>query len=53
MSTTLEQVIETEGTMLVRTGTARATINASGRTEQSVPFLPGVIVALSVPLYPG
>lgn len=39
--------------MVVRSGTARVSITESGRDEQSVPFLPGVIVALSLSLYPG
>jgi hypothetical protein len=51
--TTMEQVLETQGKMVVRSGNARVTITADGRTNATVPFLPGVIVALSLPLYPG
>jgi hypothetical protein len=51
--TTMEQVIETQGKMVVRSGTGRVSITESGRTQQTVPHLPGVIVALSLPLYPG
>jgi anti-sigma regulatory factor (Ser/Thr protein kinase) len=51
--TTMEQVVESSGRMVVRTGAARVSITATGRVEETVPPLPGVIVALSLPLYPG
>jgi hypothetical protein len=51
--TTMEQVVETGGRMIVRSGAARVSITDTGRVPESVPFLPGVIVALSLPLYPG
>jgi len=51
--TTMEQVLETQGRMVVRSGTARVSITQTGREEETVPLLPGVIVALILPLYPG
>lgn len=51
--TTMEQIVQTQGRMVVRSGTGRVSITAAGRDSESVPFLPGVIVALSLPLYPG
>jgi len=51
--TTMEQVLETQGRMTVRSGTASISISASGRIDRLVPFLPGVVVTLNVPLYPG
>jgi len=53
LSTTMEQILETQGRMVVRSGTARVSITDAGLIEESVPFLPGVVVALSLPLYPG
>jgi|GEM_PF-2788410 len=53
LSTTMEQVIELEGRMYVRSGDAMVAIDAHGMTDSSVQALPGVIVALSLPLYPG
>lgn len=53
LSTTMDLVVETQGRMVVRSGTGRVTITEAGRTNASVPFLPGVVVALSLPLYPG
>lgn len=51
--TTMEQLVRTQGRMVVRSGTGRVSITAAGQDHESVPFLPGVIVALSLPLYPG
>jgi hypothetical protein len=51
--TTMELVTETQGRMLVRSGDARVSITSEGRQDDAVPYLPGVIVALSLPLYPG
>jgi hypothetical protein len=51
--TTMEQMLETQGRMIVRSGEARVSITGAGRVDESVPFLPGVVVALSLPLYPG
>jgi hypothetical protein len=53
LSTTMEQVLDTQGRMIVRSGDARVSITAAGKADEVVPFLPGVIVALSLPLYPG
>ncbi len=53
LSTTREQVIETQGRMVVRSGTAKVTLDAGHQIHDVVPYLPGVIVALSLPLYPG
>jgi hypothetical protein len=39
--------------MVVRSGTAKVTLEAERRIHEDVPYLPGVIVALSLPLYPG
>jgi hypothetical protein len=51
--TTMEQIVGLAGLMIVRSGAAKVTIDAAGRREQTVPPLPGVIVAMSLPLYPG
>jgi hypothetical protein len=51
--TTMEQVVGLAGLMIVRSGTAKVTIDAAGPREETVPSLPGVIVAMSLPLYPG
>lgn len=53
LSTTMDLVLETQGSMVVRSGAGKVTITEQGRTDASVPFIPGVIVALSLPLYPG
>lgn len=53
LSTTMEQVVEMQGRMIVRSGSGRVSITASGLVETTVPYLPGVVVALSLPLYPG
>jgi hypothetical protein len=53
LSTTVEQVIGMQGRMVVRSGTSRVSITETGRAHEPVPFIPGVIVALSLPLYPG
>jgi hypothetical protein len=53
LSTTMEQVLDTQGRMVVRSGTASVSVGADGRTIRRVPSIPGVIVALSLPLYPG
>jgi hypothetical protein len=50
--TTIEQVVGVRGRMIIRSGEARVAISAEGHTHEAVPFLPGVIVALSLPLYP-
>lgn len=38
--------------MIVRSGVAKVTIERGTRRHDKVPFLDGVIVALSLPLYP-
>jgi anti-sigma regulatory factor (Ser/Thr protein kinase) len=53
LATTREQVVETSGRMIVRSGTAKVTLEADDSIHEVVPYLPGVIVALSLPLYPG
>jgi hypothetical protein len=53
LATTLEQVLELQGRMVVRSGTARVSIESGAKHEETVAALPGVIVALSLPLYPG
>jgi hypothetical protein len=52
LHTTMEQVLGLGGQMIVRSDTARASIDANGRREETVKLVPGVIVALSFPLYP-
>jgi hypothetical protein len=44
-----EQVRAIDGTLTVRSGTARATVCRSGVVRAAVPFLRGTVVALSVP----
>ncbi|MGI8461976.1 MAG: ATP-binding protein [Solirubrobacterales bacterium] len=54
LSTTMEQVIGLRGMMVVRSGAGKVTIdNAGERRREAVPNIPGVMVALSLPLYPG
>lgn len=53
LSTTLEQVSNLEGKMVIRSGRGKTTIAGGGRLQEMVPRLPGTIVALSLPLYPG
>lgn len=50
--TTAEHVVDTNGRMVVRSGDAKVSITAEGRTTEVVPFMPGVVVGLSLPLYP-
>lgn len=50
LSTTAEQVTDVRGQMIVRSGAARVVIENAGRREETVPYLPGVIVALNLPL---
>jgi hypothetical protein len=53
LTDTMEQVVALQGRMIVRSGNAKVAITARGRTHTQVPRLPGVIVALSLPLCPG
>ena len=53
LSTTMEQVVGLQGRMIIRSGDALVAIDASGIQDRRVPPIPGVIVALSLPLYPG
>jgi hypothetical protein len=53
LSTTMEQVVGLGGRMVLRSGSAKVSIEAGRKHEEAVPGLPGVIVALSLPLYPG
>ncbi len=53
LSTTMEQVLSLQGRMTIRSGNALVEIDRDGRTGRKVAPLPGVIVALSLPLYPG
>lgn len=52
LSTTMEQVVGLQGRMIVRSGIAKVSITADGIRDGAVALLPGVIVALSLPLYP-
>lgn len=51
--TTMEQTLATQGRMIVRSGEGRVSITEAGQVDETVPFLPGVLVCLSLPLYPG
>jgi hypothetical protein len=53
LSTTLEQVSGLDGKMVIRSGRGKTTIAGGDRLQEMVPWLPGTIVALSLPLYPG
>lgn len=53
LTTTMEQILALGGRMYVRSGAALVSIDGTGIHEQAVETLPGVIVALSLPLYPG
>jgi hypothetical protein len=53
LSTTLEQVTGLGGKMVIRSGTGKVTIDGEERLREEFPDLPGTIVALSLPLYPG
>jgi len=52
LHTTMEQVLGLGGQMIVRSGAARVSLDTNIRREEPVEPLPGVIVALSFPLYP-
>lgn len=53
LSTTMDQVTELQGKMIVRSGAGKVTVGDDGKSdEEEVPYLQGVIVALSLPLYP-
>lgn len=53
LSTTMEQVIGLEGRMIVRSGTGKVSIDAEKSSDATVESVPGVLVAMSLPLYPG
>lgn len=53
LSTTMEQVESLGGKMVVRSGEGSVTIEGGERRRNAVVHLPGTIVALSLPLYPG
>lgn len=53
LSTTMEQVVGMQGRMVVRSGSAKVSIEEGRKREENVPALQGTIVALSLPLYPG
>jgi hypothetical protein len=53
LSTTREQVVGLQGKMVIPSGTAKVVVTASGTEHVRVPRLPGVVVALGLPLYPG
>ncbi len=53
LSTTMEQVVGMQGRMVIRSGSAKVSIEEHRRHQETVPALRGVIVALSLPLYPG
>ncbi|MDP2711004.1 MAG: hypothetical protein Q8O56_07275 [Solirubrobacteraceae bacterium] len=49
----MEEVVGLEGRMYVRSGAAMVRIDAEGIHASPVREIPGVVVALSLPLYPG
>lgn len=51
--TTMEQVVQLQGRMIVRSGDALVAIDQAGKESRRVAPIPGVIVALSLPLHPG
>lgn len=53
LSTTMEEVVALQGRMYIRSGSALVVADATGCEERRVRPLPGVVVALSLPLYPG
>ncbi len=53
LSTTAEQVGGLGGKMVIRSGEGKLTIAGEERSTAAVPPLPGTVVALSLPLYPG
>lgn len=53
LSTTAEQVVGLGGKMTIRSGEGKLTIAGEGREAATVAALPGTIVSLSLPLYPG
>lgn len=52
LTTTLEEVTALNGKLGVRSGVAKLTADSSQRKAESVPWLPGTIVGMSLPLYP-
>lgn len=53
LSTTAEQVGALGGTIIIRSGESKLTVAGEEHAAVGVPPLPGTIVALSLPLYPG
>jgi hypothetical protein len=53
LSTTAEQVAGLGGKVVIRSGEGKLTLAGQERSTEAVPSLPGTIVALSLPLYPG
>jgi hypothetical protein len=47
---TMEQVAKLQGDLVIRTGSSRVTVNARGKRRAAVPFLPGTLVCMSLPL---
>ncbi len=53
LSRTMEEVVALQDSMYVRRGSAMVVAGPAGREARTVEALPGVIVALSLPPYPG
>jgi hypothetical protein len=53
LSTTHEQIAGLGGRMIVRSGGGKVDLSHGGQIASEVPSLPGTIVGLSLPLYPG
>jgi len=51
--TTMEQMAELQGDLVIRSGTSKITVGAGGKRDEAVPFLAGTVVCMSLPLYPG
>ena len=53
LTTTAEEVTGLTGSVVVRSGAARVTVEAGARSAKSVPSMEGTVVGISLPLYPG
>jgi len=53
LTTTVEQATALEGTVVVRSGAARATVDPRGSRIEPAEPIGATVVAISLPLYPG
>jgi hypothetical protein len=49
---TMEEVVGLRGSLVIRSGEGRLTVDPDGRERVEVPFIPGTLVALNLPVYP-